>query len=275
MAVPTDPPYCLMYPNTYSDEAVLENQNHFNTTGGPPRLCTSSCIYHTLLQHVDLTKANRQKYNRSHLIVPWGAQYKTLLPEITMLHNHLVPLLDLDSRKPFLMVPVGDFNLKDKIFPGIPADSLLFNGDELAKLQRKRYQISTYREEKMPDSSSQKEKLLSSHSLGDMPSSTSKKGESSKSSGKSPQVPSLKVPTDQAGSLCTAANTPLHLRSSMTSMKRTHTVCPSSTRTSLTVTGMAKTKKVTSLHGSAPHLHPNGHLPLKGQGRSPTLRCLP
>ena len=113
-----------------------------------------------------------------------------------MLHNQCSLLLDLHSRKPFPMVHVGDFNLKDKIFPGTPGDNLLFNGDELLKLQRKRYQISTYREEKMPDSSSQKEKPSSSHGLGDMPSSTSKKGESSKSSRRSPWDLSLKVSTD-------------------------------------------------------------------------------
>ena len=137
MVVPTDPPYCLVYPNTYSNEVALENQHHFHTAGGPPRLCIGSCICHALLKHVDLTKAHRQKYNRSHLIVPWGAQHKTLLAEITMPCNHCMLLLDLHNRKPFPMVPLGDFSLKDKIFPGAPGDSLLFNGDELAKLQRK------------------------------------------------------------------------------------------------------------------------------------------
>ena len=196
MAIPTDPPYCLMYPNTYSEEVALENQNHFNTVGGLPGLCISACICHALLQYVDLTKAHRQKYNGSHLIVPGGTQYKTLLPKITMLHSHWGPLLDLHSRKLFPMVPVGDFNLKDKIFPGMPEDSLLFNGDELMKLQRKRYQILTYREEKPPDSSSQKENPSSSCSSGDIPSSTNKEGESSKSSRKSPWALSPKVSTD-------------------------------------------------------------------------------
>ena len=134
MAVPTDPPYCLMYSYTYSDEVALQNQNHFNTTGVPPRIHTSSCICHTLLQHADLTKAHRPKYNESHLIVPWGAQYKTLLPEITMPCNHQGLLLDLHTGKPFPMVLVGDFSLVDKIFPSIPGDSLLFTGDELTKL---------------------------------------------------------------------------------------------------------------------------------------------
>ena len=138
MAMPSDPPYCLMYPNIYSDEVVLQNQNHFNTVGGPPRLCTSSCICCTLLQYADLTEAHRWKYNGSHLIVPWGAQYKTLLPKITMPCNHQGLLLDLHSGKPFPMVLVGDFSLVDKIFPGMPGDSLLFNGDELTKLQKKK-----------------------------------------------------------------------------------------------------------------------------------------
>ena len=80
--------------------------------------------------------------------------------------------------------------------------------------------------------------------------------------------------THLTGSLHTTANAPLHLRSSMTSVKRTHTVHPSSTRTRLAVAGVAKTKKATSPRRSAPCLHPNGHLPLKGQGRSPTLRSL-
>ena len=170
MAIPTDPTYCLMYLNIYSDEVALQNQNHFNTVGGPPGLLTSSCICHTLLQHADLTEAHRWKYNGSHLIVPRGTQYKTLLPKITMLCNHRGLLLDLHSRKPFPMVPVGDFNLVDQIFPGMPGDSLLFNGDELTKLRKRRYQVPTYREEKRPASSSWKEESPSSPASGYAPS---------------------------------------------------------------------------------------------------------
>ena len=108
MVIPTDSPYCLMYPNTYSNEVAPENQNHFNTAGGPLGLHTSSCICCTLLQHADLTEAHRQKYNgSSHLIVPRGTQYKTLLPKITMPCNHWGPLLDLHSREPFPKGPCG------------------------------------------------------------------------------------------------------------------------------------------------------------------------
>ena len=39
------------------------------------------------------------------------------------------------------MGAVRDFALKDKIFPGIPGDSLLFDGTELTRLQQKNYSI--------------------------------------------------------------------------------------------------------------------------------------
>ena len=83
MAIPTDPPYCLVYPTIYSDDVDIKDQNHFNTAASPPGLDTHGCICCTLLQHADLMEAHKQKYDGSHLIVPRGAQYKTLLPEIT------------------------------------------------------------------------------------------------------------------------------------------------------------------------------------------------
>ena len=35
MAVPTDPFYCLVYPNIYSNKVPPEDKNHFNVKGGP------------------------------------------------------------------------------------------------------------------------------------------------------------------------------------------------------------------------------------------------
>ena len=107
MAVPTDPPYCLMYPNIYSNEVPPEDKSHFNVKGGPPRLCTCTCIGHTLLQHADLSKAHRWKCHGSHLIIPWGAQYSHLLSEITMPCNHQTLLIDLHSGEPFSYGPSG------------------------------------------------------------------------------------------------------------------------------------------------------------------------
>ena len=40
MAVPTEPPYCLVYPNIYAASIPPKDRNQFNVQGGPPRLCT-------------------------------------------------------------------------------------------------------------------------------------------------------------------------------------------------------------------------------------------
>ena len=88
MAVPTDLPYCLVYPNTYLDTVPAEDQHHFNVQGGPPGLCLCTCICCTLLQHTVLSEAHQWQYHGSQLVIPRGAQYDTLLPMITMPCNH-------------------------------------------------------------------------------------------------------------------------------------------------------------------------------------------
>ena len=118
MVVPTEPPYCLVYPNIYAASVPPEDRNHFNIQGGPPRLHTHICICHTLLNHADLSEAHMQKYHSSCMVIAQGAQYNHLLPKITMLCNHQALLIDLHMGEPFPMVPVGDFQLVDKIFPG-------------------------------------------------------------------------------------------------------------------------------------------------------------
>ena len=144
MAVPTDLPYCLVYPNIYSTTVPHEDRHHFNIQDSPPWLCTCACICHALLQHADLSEANTWKYQGSHLVIPRGVQYSCLLPEITMLRNHRAPLIDLHMGDPFPLVPVGDFQLEDNIFPRMPGDSLLYNSDDLAKLCRLRFQVTTH-----------------------------------------------------------------------------------------------------------------------------------
>ena len=136
MAVPTTPPYCLMYPNIYSTTVPNEDRHHFNVQGGPPGLHTRTCIYCTLLQHANLSETHRQKYHGSHLVIPRGAQYSHLLPQITMPHNHRPLLIDLHMGDPFPLVLTGDFQFEDTIFPGMPGDSLLYNSKDLAKLCR-------------------------------------------------------------------------------------------------------------------------------------------
>ena len=144
MAVPTNPPYCLMYPNIYSITVPHVDRHHFNVQGSPPGLRTHACICCTLLQHADLSEAHRQKYHGSHLVIPQEVQYSCLLPKITMPCNHWVPLVYLHMGDPFPLVPVGDFQLEDTIFSGMPGDSLLYNSEDLAKLHRLRFKVTTH-----------------------------------------------------------------------------------------------------------------------------------
>ena len=156
MAVPTDPLYCLMYPTVYN--AGTENQTHFNTAASPSGIHTHVCMCHSLLQLADKDPKNRRTFEGSCLIVPHGTQYWSLFPEITTPCNHWGPLIDPNTGEPYPMAVVGDFCLKDIIFPGSLRDSLLFNEDDLTRLKRKGFCISTYREEKSSPTTSKEDK---------------------------------------------------------------------------------------------------------------------
>ena len=144
MVVPTDPPYCLLYPNIYSTTVPHKDRHHFNVQDGPPGLCTHAYICCALLQHADLSEAHRQKYHGSCLVIPWGVQYSHQLPEITMLHNHWAPFVDLHMGDPIPLVLVGDFQLEGSIFSGILGDSLLYNSEDLTKRCRLRFQVTMH-----------------------------------------------------------------------------------------------------------------------------------
>ena len=86
LAIPTDPPYCLVYPTVYN--TGTEDQNHFNTAASPSGLHTCSCICCALLQYADMEPVHQRTYEGSHLIIPHVAQYRTLFPEIAIPCNH-------------------------------------------------------------------------------------------------------------------------------------------------------------------------------------------
>ena len=129
MAVPTDLPYCLVYPTMYNDDT--EDLNHFNTAASPSGLHTHSCICHTLLQHMDIDPVCQRTYKGCHLIIPHSTQYRTLFLQIIMPHNHWEPLIDHNTWEPYPMVAAGDFCLVDPIFPGSSGDSLLVKEDNV------------------------------------------------------------------------------------------------------------------------------------------------
>ena len=97
MAIPTDPPYFLVYPIVYNDG---EDQNHFYTAASPSGMCTRSCMCLPQLQHVDKDLVHWRTYEGSCLIILCGAQYRTLFPEIAMPHNHWGPLIDHNTGDP-------------------------------------------------------------------------------------------------------------------------------------------------------------------------------
>ena len=261
MAVPTDTPYCLVYPNIYSTTVPHEDRHHFNVQGGPPRLRTHACICHALLQHTNLSEAHRRKYHRSHLVIPQGVQYSCLLPEITMLHNHWVPLVDLHTGDLFPLVLVGDFQLEDTIFPGMPGDSLLYNSEDLTKLHRLRFQVTTHQMEQTSTVECKEEKSQSSCSPGDMPSLTSKNGKPSKSRGRSPWAPLPKMTADSPN-----RKSSHHSKHSPPS-KEHHGSCNKDSHSSK--------HWVASPHGNAHHPHHRSCPPSHGQRRSLSERASP
>ena len=180
MAIPTNPPYCLVYPMVYNEDA--ENQNHFNTAASTSGMHTHACMCSSLLQLADKDPNNKRTYESSCLIVPCSTQYQTLFPEIIAPHNHWGLLIDPNTGEPYPMATAGDFCLKDPFFPGSPGDSLLFNEDGLTRLKRKGFHVSTYREEKPQPTIPKEDKHQLPHIKQNALSSSCKEEESCKTS---------------------------------------------------------------------------------------------
>ena len=76
MGIPTDPPYCLVYPTCYVRDADLD---HFDTHNSPVGMCLHHCICHTTLQFSNDDPREQTNYSRSCLILPCRAQYNEWL----------------------------------------------------------------------------------------------------------------------------------------------------------------------------------------------------
>ena len=98
-------------------------------------------------------------------------------------HNHWAPLVDLSMGEPFPLVPVGDFQLEDNIFPGTPHDSLLYTSKELTKLQKMKFQVTTHHPVQTLAVHHKDETSQLSRSSGEVPSSTSNNGDLPKATG--------------------------------------------------------------------------------------------
>ena len=135
LAVPTDPPYCLVYPTCYVRDA---DSDHFDTCNNLVGMCLHHCVCRATLQFSNDKPKECTNYARSHLILPPGAQYNDqLFLSILELWNHHGPLIDSAMGEPYPMEMVDDFRAMDLIFKGCYGDSLLYSDADLHWLKRR------------------------------------------------------------------------------------------------------------------------------------------
>ena len=133
MSIPTDLPYCLVYPTCYIRDA---DPDHFDTHNNLAGMCLHHCICCATLQFNNDKPKEHTNYAGSHLILPCGAQYNDrLFPTILKLQNHHGPLIDSVTREPYPMEMVGDFWVVDPIFKGCYRDLLLYSNADLRQLR--------------------------------------------------------------------------------------------------------------------------------------------
>ena len=142
MSIPTDPPYCLIYPMSYVRDVELD---HFDTCNNLARTSLHHCICCTTLQYMNDDPNQCREYSGSRLILPHGAQYiERLFPEILEPQNHLGPLTNSTNKEPLPMELVGDFRSMDLIFKGCYGDSLLYTDVELGQLRQHGIHLPPY-----------------------------------------------------------------------------------------------------------------------------------
>ena len=145
MSVPTDPPYCLVYPTSYVKGI---EPDHFDTHNSPTGMHLHHCVCHATLQFSNDNPKQHTKYVGSCLILPRGVQYNDqVYPTILELQNHHGPLIDPTTGEPCPMEVMGDFRATDPIFKGCYGDSLLYSDDKLARLRQRKIYPPTFQGE--------------------------------------------------------------------------------------------------------------------------------
>ena len=100
---------------------------------------------HHTFHHANMSLDDHMEYISSRLLIPWGVQY----PEDGVLHlvkpqNHHGPLLDSKDGKAYPVYSMANFSLDDALFPGVPGDSFLYDGDVRDELERQGFDILTF-----------------------------------------------------------------------------------------------------------------------------------
>ena len=134
MSVPTDPPYCFVYPMSYMKDM---EPDHFNTHNNLAGTHLHHCICCGTLQHMNDDPNQHREYAGSCLILPCGAQYKErLFPEILELWNYQEPQTNSATKESLPMELVGDFRSMDPIFKGCYSDSFLYTDMDLGQFRQ-------------------------------------------------------------------------------------------------------------------------------------------
>ena len=144
MSIPTDPPYCLVYPTNYVKGVEMD---HFDTCNSPMGMRLHRCICRATIQFSNDDPKEHTNYARSHLILPHGVQYnEQLYPAILEPWNHHGPLID-PMGEPYPLEMVGDFKAVDLIFKGCYGDSLLYSDTELCRLRWQKIHLPVFQGE--------------------------------------------------------------------------------------------------------------------------------
>ena len=145
MSIPTDPPYCLVYPTSYVKGI---KPDHFDTRNSPVGTHLHRCVCRAILQFSNDDPKQCTKYVRSHLILPLRAQYNDqLYPSILEPWNHCSTLIDPAMGEPCPLEVVGDFRATYPIFKGCYGDSLLYSEVDLARLRWQKVYLPTFQGE--------------------------------------------------------------------------------------------------------------------------------
>ena len=75
MSIPTDLPYCLLYPMSYMGDT---EPDHFDTHNNSVGTCLCHCMCHTTLQYMNADPKQCRKYSGSHLILPHGLSIRSI-----------------------------------------------------------------------------------------------------------------------------------------------------------------------------------------------------
>ena len=145
MSIPTDPPYCLVYPTSYVRDV---EPDHFDTCNNPAGMHLCPCVCCATLQFNSDEPKECTNYAGSRLILPCGAQCNDwLFPTILELQNHWGSLIDFVTKEPYPMELVGDFQVADPIFKGCYGDSLLYSDADLCQLRRQGIHLPAFQGE--------------------------------------------------------------------------------------------------------------------------------